>query len=89
MITKQSADEMAQAYLSDPWITWTGASVGLTWVQQGHTTRDLQGSYTHMFKCLWSESPPDLAQSLARCEAYAKSMVESGEWVEFEIYLTD
>ena len=86
---KQSAAEMAQAYLSDPWFSWTDPSVGLTWVQKGHTARDPLGSFTHRFKCLWSNQPEDLAQSLAKCEAYAKSKVESGEWVEFQVYLTD
>jgi len=86
---KQSAAEMAQAYLSDPWISWTGASVGLTWVQKGHTARDPMGSSTHMLKALWSYQPEDLAQSLAECEVYAKSKVESGEWLEFQIHITD
>jgi len=86
---KQSAAEMAQAYLSDPWISWTEPSVGLTWVQQGHTARDPLGSFTHKFKSRWSNQPEDLAQSLAECEAYAQSQVESGQWTEYQIYITD
>jgi hypothetical protein len=86
---KQSAAEMAQSYLSDPWFSWTGASIGLTWVQQGHTARDPLGSFTHMLKTLWSYQPKDLAQSLAECEAYAQSQVESGQWLEYQIYITD
>ena len=86
---KQSAAEMAQAYLSDPWFSWTDPSVSLTWVQRGHTARDPLGSFTHMFRCLWSNQPEDLAQSLARCEAYAKAQIASGQWIEYRIYITD
>ena len=86
---KQSAAEMAQAYLSDPWFSWTDPSVGLTWVQQGHTARDPLGSFQHKFVTRWEDHPQNLAQSLAKCEAYAQSQVESGHWLEFQIYITD
>jgi hypothetical protein len=86
---KQSAAEMAQAYLSDPWFSWTEPSVGLTWTQQGHSSKDTLGSFQHKFKVRWENHPEDLAQSLAKCEAYAQSQVESGQWLEYQIYITD
>ena len=86
---KQSAAEMAQSYLSDPWFSWTEPSVELTWVQKGHTARDPMGSSTHMLKARWENHPKNLAQSLANCEAYAQCQVDSGQWLEYQIYITD